>query len=219
MWMRTSRLDREGKDSGLAAEARTHAPALATATAPRPEREAGQEAGAGGASDARTGDRAGAARLRRNAWVFGTVACVWLALDALTKAWFSDALALGQSLPQTLGGLVGFKLVHNTGAAWSLFDGSTLALGIVSCAVCAFILVAFCVYARKMTLPETIGLALVLAGGVGNALNRFLLGYVIDFIQTLFVDFPIFNVADIGVTCGCVIVVIAFFFHEVGGAR
>ena len=42
----------------------------------------------------------------------------------------------------------------------------------------------------------------MVAGGLGNALDRFTLGYVVDFIEPVFIDFPVFNVADIGVTCG-----------------
>ena len=45
----------------------------------------------------------------------------------------------------------------------------------------------------------------VVAGGLGNAIDRFALGYVVDFIEPVFIDFPVFNVADIGVTCGFVL--------------
>ncbi len=55
---------------------------------------------------------------------------------------------------------------------------------------------------------EIVGVALVVAGGLGNALDRFTLGYVVDFIEPTFIDFPVFNVADIGVTCGFVIFLI-----------
>ena len=50
-----------------------------------------------------------------------------------------------------------------------------------------------------------LGGALIVAGGLGNALDRFTLGYVVDFIDTTFISFPTFNVADIGVTCGFVL--------------
>ncbi len=52
-------------------------------------------------------------------------------------------------------------------------------------------------------------MALVVAGGLGNAIDRFTLGYVVDFIEPVFIDFPVFNVADIGVTCGFVLFVVA----------
>ena len=49
-----------------------------------------------------------------------------------------------------------------------------------------------------------------MAGGIGNAIDRFAQGFVIDFIEFSFMDFPVFNVADIGVTCGFVILIIGF---------
>ena len=56
-----------------------------------------------------------------------------------------------------------------------------------------------------------------MAGGLGNAYDRFFTGYVVDFINVTFMDFPVFNVADIGVTCGIVaffVFVIFFDFKE-----
>ena len=58
----------------------------------------------------------------------------------------------------------------------------------------------------------SLGAALVVAGGLGNAFDRFMLGYVVDFINLTFIDFPVFNIADIGVTCGFVLAAIAFLF-------
>ena len=66
-------------------------------------------------------------------------------------------------------------------------------------------------YARA---AQTIGLALIIGGGFGNAIDRFALGYVIDFIETTFIKFPIFNVADMGVTCGIVIFLCGFFVQS-----
>ena len=57
---------------------------------------------------------------------------------------------------------------------------------------------------------ETIALALVCSGGLGNAIDRFSQLYVVDFIDFTFIDFPVFNVADIGVTCGFVLLVIGY---------
>ena len=55
---------------------------------------------------------------------------------------------------------------------------------------------------------------MVVAGGIGNAIDRFLMGYVVDFICADFIDFPIFNVADIGVTCGFVLLFIGLMFFD-----
>ena len=50
------------------------------------------------------------------------------------------------------------------------------------------------------------------AGGIGNALDRFTLGYVVDFVDFTFIDFPVFNVADIGVTCGFVVFIASMLY-------
>ena len=72
--------------------------------------------------------------------------------------------------------------------------------------MCAALLVyLFGVMKAKANILELVGLSLVFAGGVGNAIDRFALGYVVDFINTTFMSFPVFNVADIGVTCGVVL--------------
>lgn len=142
---------------------------------------------------------------RRNALVFGIVALAWLALDVLSKRWFSDNYVQGDVITGPILGLVRFHLVHNTGAAWGMFGDSTFMLGVLSLVVCVLLAVYLFVLSPKAGVPETVGIALVVAGGLGNALDRFLLGYVVDFIEPTFIDFPVFNVADIGVTCGFVI--------------
>ena len=116
----------------------------------------------------------------------------------------------GTSLGLVLGGLVDVRLVHNTGAAWGMFAGNTALLGVFSLMVVC-VLVGYFVYDRKnVNLLQTIGIALVGAGGIGNAIDRFIQGYVTDFIAVTFIDFPVFNVADIGVTCGVVLLFLGF---------
>lgn len=141
----------------------------------------------------------------RNALVFGFVAVAWLALDMLTKGWVAGNYVQGEVITGPILGLVRFHLVHNTGAAWGMFGDSTFMLGILSLAVCAALAVYLFALSPRASLVEATGIALVVAGGLGNALDRFTLGYVVDFIEPTFIDFPVFNVADIGVTCGFVI--------------
>ncbi|RDB59437.1 signal peptidase II [Gordonibacter sp. 28C] len=143
----------------------------------------------------------------RNTLVFGVVALAWLALDTLTKSFFNGSHSLGEVIAGPFLGLVRFRLVHNTGAAWGMFGDSTFLLGVLSIAVC-LVLVAYLFFlSPRPSLIEVVGVALVVAGGLGNAFDRFTLGYVVDFIEPVFIDFPVFNVADIGVTCGFVLFV------------
>ena len=147
---------------------------------------------------------AGPSLRRRNACVFVPLVALWLAIDLATKAYF-NGFPVGTVVAGPFAGMLRFRLVHNTGAAWGMFDQSTLLLGAFSVVVCAALATYLFVAGRRASLPEAVGVALVVAGGLGNAIDRFTLGYVVDFIDPVFIDFPTFNVADIGVTCGFVI--------------
>lgn len=148
---------------------------------------------------------------RRNAALFVVLVLVWFSLDMATKAYFNE-FEVGQVVAGPFLGLVQFRLAHNTGAAWGMFGDSTFALGVLSTVVCVALTVYLFVVAKRATVAETVGLGLIVAGGLGNAVDRFTLGYVVDFIDTVFIDFPTFNVADIGVTCGFVIFFIGLFW-------
>ena len=146
----------------------------------------------------------------RNAVVFAFVALAWLAIDMISKQYF-NTYDVGEHIAGPFAGIFQFTLVHNTGAAWGMFGDSTVALGVFSLIVCALLIAYLFLYDRRAHWASAIGVGLVVAGGVGNALDRFTLGYVVDFIDPVFIDFPVFNIADIGVTCGVVIVLIALF--------
>lgn len=147
---------------------------------------------------------------RRNVALLGCVALVVIVVDQLTKHYFDSWYAVGQHMGGPYLGLFKFTLVHNQGAAWGMFSGSMIPLGVFSLVVCALILLYLVRIAPDSSLPEVLGLSLVFAGGIGNALDRFLTGYVVDFIDVTFMDFPVFNVADIGVTCGIVLFLVSF---------
>lgn len=151
--------------------------------------------------------------MMRSGGVFLGVAAVWLIIDQLTKAYFQGAYALGETSAASYG-LFRFRLVHNTGMAWGLFGDSTFMLGVTSLLVCAAIIAIFVCYRRltghAASLLETCALALVFSGGLGNAIDRFAQAFVVDFIDLTFIDFPVFNIADIGVTCGFVLLIVGY---------
>ena len=156
---------------------------------------------------------------RRNAVVLAAVAVVWFALDQALKRLLDGAYATGEHIAGPFAGIVQFTLVHNTGMAWGLLSDSTLALGVFSLAVCAVVAAIVIGASPNANLVLVLGGALVVAGGLGNALDRFALGYVVDFIDPVFIDFPVFNVADIGVTCGCVLFIAGFLIDDRRAAR
>lgn len=150
----------------------------------------------------------------RNALVFGVIAFVWVCFDVASKSYLADRYALNDIITEPILGLVRFRLVHNTGAAWGMFDDSTFILGVLALVVCVVMTLYLFVLSPRASLVESIGIALVVAGGLGNAIDRFTLGYVIDFIEPTFISFPVFNIADIGVTCGFVLFLIGLLLRE-----
>lgn len=152
-------------------------------------------------------------RRRRNVIVFSGVLLIWIVIDYLSKRFFDSAQnAPGDIVAGPFLGLFRFRLVHNTGAAWGMFGDSTMTLAIVSLLVCIVLVIYLFAFTPRANLGQVVGLALVVAGGVGNVIDRLVQGYVIDFIEPVFMDFPVFNVADMGVTCGFVLFAISLVF-------
>ncbi len=149
---------------------------------------------------------------KRNACVLCVLGLVWLLLDFASKRFFENSsVAFGEVVAGPFMGLFQFVVIHNTGGAWGLFSDATFVLGIVSLVIsCA--LVTFLLWDVQANLGQAIGLTLVVAGGLGNAIDRFVYGYVVDFIDLVFIEFPIFNIADIGVTCGVMLFFVSVLF-------
>ena len=145
---------------------------------------------------------------------FAVIAIVWIVVDQLVKRQLDSNLGVaGTPTTESIASLFRLHVVYNTGGAWSIFSGSTIALGVFSVVMCAAIAAFVVVKRNRLSWFEIVGLALVFAGGLGNAIDRFVLGHVIDFIDLVFMDFPVFNIADIGVTCGLVIFLIAWLIR------
>ena len=136
---------------------------------------------------------------------FGGVAACAVVLDQVSKAWARAALA-GGPVP-FIPGVLDLSLVMNTGAAFSIGSGSTWIFVILALVICALA----CVWVvRERDMPAGVAAALgtVAGGGVGNLIDRVVAGQVTDFFATAFIDFPVFNVADIFVTCGVVLALV-----------
>lgn len=167
--------------------------------------ESGVTASADPASS-RTGKSASAKLI-----AFAALAIAWIAFDQLAKRQIEGVFSVSAAAAsESIVGLFRLHLVYNTGGAWSIFSGSTAALGVFSLVMCVAITAFVIVQRKRLSWLEIIGLALVVAGGLGNAIDRFVLSHVIDFIDLTFMDFPVFNIADIGVTCGLVVFLIAW---------
>ena len=131
---------------------------------------------------------------------------VLVCADILFKRLAESRLTEGETVT-VLKNVLGLTLVRNTGAAFSLFSSSTTALTVVTGIAIVLGVFALAII-RKKPLIYDICVPLIIAGGVGNQVDRLTRGYVIDYIRTLFVEFPVFNFADCLITCACFAVMI-----------
>ena len=134
------------------------------------------------------------------------IAVLTVIADQLVK-WLSIRLTQPVSL---IPGVLRFTYAENTGMAFSLLSGHTWLLGVVS-ALC--ILLGWLLLRRyPLGTLSRIAAMLMLGGAVGNMLDRFFRGYVVDMFETLFVRFAVFNVADAALTVGTVLMAASLLF-------
>ncbi len=121
-------------------------------------------------------------------------------IDQLTK--YAAVVTVKINGPKEfLFGLFQFRYTENTGAAFSSFSDNTALLSVVTAVT---ILICLIIVLSKKVKPFflNICLILILSGGIGNIIDRIRLGYVIDFIEPLFINFAVFNFADCCITVG-----------------
>ena len=130
-----------------------------------------------------------------------------VAADQFAKYLTVANIPLGEEVP-FLPGLLQFTYVQNTGAAFSSFEGQQWLFALIFLAFTGLILWEY--YKKPMGfLPfERWCVAAIYGGGLGNMIDRVRMGYVVDMIETTFMEFPVFNVADCFITCGCVLMMV-----------
>lgn len=133
--------------------------------------------------------------------------------DQFTKALVVANIPLGGHVA-FLPGFLDFTYVRNTGAAFSSFEGMQWLFALI---FLVYTLGIFYEYFRKR-MPfsnfERWMIAAIYAGGLGNMIDRLRLGYVVDMIETQFMEFPVFNVADCFITCGCIALFVSLGFFN-----
>ena len=143
--------------------------------------------------------------------LYAILAAVLVALDQLVK------YLVVQNIP-----LVDLTYVENTGAAFSLFSDHTWILALISLVMSVLLAIAVWKPLFRHPFGRT-ALALLLAGAVGNLIDRALQGYVVDMFHVLFMEFAVFNVADICVVVGgfaavfAAVVYYLFFYEKLEG--
>lgn len=111
-------------------------------------------------------------------------------------------------------GLLQLTYVQNTGAAFSSFQGQQWLFAVMFVIFTGLILWEFYKKPMHFTKLERWCIAAVYAGGLGNMIDRVRLGYVVDMIETTFMEFPVFNVADCFITCGCILLMAHLFLFN-----
>ena len=106
-----------------------------------------------------------------------------------------------------------FNYIRNYGAAFNFLEGSRIFLSTISI-VSSLILIYFIFLKKTVNSVNRYGLSLILAGSLGNGIDRIINGYVIDFINLEIFDFPIFNIADISINIGCIILIFNYFKYK-----
>ena len=130
----------------------------------------------------------------------GCIAAI-AAVDQLIKiAVLNSSLASGE-VSTVIEGFLQWRYVENTGAAFSLFTGKTALLSVFTAVV---LLVGFyLIIAKKIKSKVALAsVVMLMGGGLGNLIDRVFKGFVVDYIEVLFIDFPVFNFADCFVTVG-----------------
>jgi len=149
------------------------------------------------------------------AYVILNLVCVaaLVGIDQAIKLWavhFLEPIGSMTIIPN----VVELRFVLNEGMAFSLLSGKQLFLILTTSA--ALLLVAYMLFFRsKGKLLQQVAFVLVLAGGIGNLIDRVLNGTVVDYINPLFIDFAVFNFADICVCVGVALWVLVILLEEV----
>lgn len=132
-------------------------------------------------------------------------------IDQLVKHWVTATIALGSS-HVVIPGVLALTDLHNDGAAWSMLQGKQwffIIISVVALAIIGYLMVRW--RQRRLLM---LGLGLILAGTIGNFIDRLVNGYVVDMFELLFINFPVFNVADTCLTIGVLILIVAILRED-----
>ena len=144
--------------------------------------------------------------------LYASVAALIVVIDQYVKYWVSNNIGLGgEDVRTIIPGILGLVNIRNDGAAFGFLSGGRIWFILIAGVL---VVVAIILLATKAIKNPAARWALVMitAGGVGNAIDRVINGYVQDMFKTLFTDFAIFNVADIFITVGGILFIICIIF-------
>lgn len=151
--------------------------------------------------------------------VFFGVMVVGVVLDMLTKNLATNLLTEninGVTVSKShalIDGVFHFTYHENPGAGWGILkDAPWVFMSISTITIIALTVYVF--LSKELSTLTLVSMSFIACGGVGNMIDRVAKGYVVDFLDFCLIDFPIFNVADIFVTCGAALFIIDLIFFD-----
>ncbi|EGO8406465.1 signal peptidase II [Enterococcus faecalis] len=144
--------------------------------------------------------------------VYFLISALLVGLDQWSKYLTVQNISLGET-KEFIPGFLSLTHLRNTGAAWSLLEGKMIFFYVVTVIV-SVVIIYLLIKNYKKSIWYSVGLSFVLAGAIGNFIDRVRLGYVVDMLQTDFMNFPIFNVADSTLVVGVICIFIYLILDE-----
>ena len=145
-------------------------------------------------------------------FIYLFLSILFVSADQVVKMWTVNHFSLHEGM-EFIKGIVSILYVRNTGAAWGMFEGKMFFFYLITAVAVGTLLYLMFKEKGKSKLLLT-AYSLILAGAVGNFIDRIRLGYVVDMFKFEFIDFPIFNVADICLTIGVIFLFYYVIFKE-----
>jgi signal peptidase II len=139
-----------------------------------------------------------------------------LLLDQITKSIARKSLAVGEAT-DVIPGVFQFLHVENAGASWGMFQGGSVVFIILALIVSIGIAVFITrIPGKTKFIRLHLSLSLIAAGAIGNVIDRIQKGTVTDFFYAQFINFPVFNVADIFIVCSTawLMIMVLFVYKE-----
>ena len=145
-------------------------------------------------------------------FIYYILAAIIVAVDQFTKFLTVQNIDLYE-IVEVIPNVLSWMYIRNTGAAWSILEGQMWFFYLITIIVVGAVIYYLQKFGKNSRL-FSIALALILAGSIGNFIDRIRFEYVIDMVRLEFINFPIFNVADMSLSIGVFLMIIFVFIYE-----
>ena len=149
-------------------------------------------------------------------WQLSAVLVI-IGLDRLVKSYILSSYSTGEVFGQ-IPYVADFVFVKNTGAAFSMFSNNTAVLAVIS-VIFTIAIVLYKIIKKPESFLENLSIVLLFSGAVGNAIDRIMYKFVVDFISIKWFEFPVFNIADMAIVIGAVLAVVFVIFFDKDGEK